>query len=84
MEEIAVERSLSPVTISSHLASMYEGGEMLDIDEWVSPEECDLIQGALSLFEEPFQQRRYSDHFEGRYNYDKIRWAIADWRRSGK
>ena len=84
VEEIAVERSLSPVTISSHLATMYEGGEMLDIDEWVSPEECDLIQGALSLFEEPFQQKEIFDHFEGRYNYDKIRWAIADWRRSGK
>ncbi|MBK6995809.1 MAG: hypothetical protein IPH31_13080 [Lewinellaceae bacterium] len=47
---------------------MYERGELLDISRWVSPEECDLIQGALSLFEEPYQMKAIHEHFGERFN----------------
>lgn len=81
IEEIAEMREVSTLTIVSHLAAMYERGEMLDIGQWVSPEECDVIQGALPLFEEPYQMKAIFEHFNERYNYDKIRFAIADARR---
>lgn len=82
VEEIAQIRQISTMSVMNHLAQMYERGETLDIGRWVSPEECDLIQGALPLFEEPFQMKAIFEHFGERYNYDKIRFAIADYRRS--
>jgi ATP-dependent DNA helicase RecQ len=82
VEEIAEIRQMSTLTVLSHLATMYERGEMLDIGQWVSPEECDIIQGALPLFEEPYVMKAIFEHFNERYNYDKIRFAIADYRRS--
>jgi ATP-dependent DNA helicase RecQ len=81
VEDIARKRGLTTTTILAHLATMYEHGEMLDISPWIDPEECDMIQGALHLFEEPYQLRPIMDHFDGRYSFDKIRWAIADARR---
>jgi ATP-dependent DNA helicase RecQ len=81
VEEIAEIRGMSTLTVVSHLATMYERGETLDISRWVSPEECDVIQGALPLFEEPYQMKAIFEHFSERYNFDKIRFAIADYRR---
>jgi ATP-dependent DNA helicase RecQ len=81
VEEIAELRGLSTMTVMSHLATMYERGELIDLSLWVSPEACDVIQGALSLFEEPFQMKAVYEHFGERFNYDQIRWAIADYRR---
>ncbi len=80
-EKIAEMRGLSSMTVMGHLATMYERGELMDIHHWVSPEECDIIQGALPLFEEPYQMKPIFEHFQERFNYDKIRFAIADIRR---
>ncbi len=80
--EIAQERGFSPLTIMNHLATMYERGELLDISLWLSPETCDIIQGALPMFEEPYQLKPLYEHFSERFNYDEIRWAIADYRKS--
>ena len=82
--EIAEIREMSTLSVTSHLAQMYERGETLDISQWVSPDECDLIQGALPLFEEPYVLKAIHEHFEGRFDYDKIRFAIADFRRGNK
>ncbi|MCC7466682.1 MAG: DNA helicase RecQ [Saprospiraceae bacterium] len=82
VEEIAGERGFSTLTIMNHLATMYERGELLQIDQWLSPEANDIIQGALPLFEEPFPLKPIFDHFSERYSYDEIRWAIADYRRA--
>jgi ATP-dependent DNA helicase RecQ len=79
--EIAELRGISILTVMGHLATMYERGELINLEQWVSPEECDIIQGALTLFEEPFQMKALYEHFEERFNYDKIRLAIADFRR---
>lgn len=82
--EIAAARGLSPNTIMSHLATMYERGENIDILQWVTPEQMDVIQGALSLFEEPFQLKSIYEHFQETYNFDQIRWSIADFRRKNR
>ncbi len=81
IEEIAQERGLSAATVTGHLATMYERGELIDISQWASPEELDIVQGALPLFEEPYQTKAIFEHFEERMRYDAIRWAIADHRR---
>jgi ATP-dependent DNA helicase RecQ len=80
--EIAELRGISTMTVMGHLATMYERGELMDLSQWVSVEECDIIQGALPLFEEPYQMKAIHEHFGERFNYDKIRFAIADFRRT--
>ncbi len=82
VEEIAELRGISTLTVMGHLATMYERGELIDLGQWVSPEECDIIQGALPLFEEPYQLKVIHEHFGERFNFDKIRFAIADYRRN--
>ena len=79
--DIAEKRGFSPLTILGHLATMYERGELIDIQQWVSPEECDIIQGALPLFEPLNQSKAVFDHFEGRFDHEKIRFALADYAR---
>lgn len=81
VQQIAESRAIATITVMSHLATMYERGELLDIGQWVSPEELDIIQGALPLFEEPYQLKALHEHFGGRFSYDAIRMAVADARR---
>ncbi|MCB9333640.1 MAG: DNA helicase RecQ [Lewinellaceae bacterium] len=82
IQEIARLREISPITVISHLATMYERGESVEISDWVSPEALDLIQGALSLFEEPYQLKEIYEHFQQRFSYEAIRFAIADAKRT--
>jgi ATP-dependent DNA helicase RecQ len=84
VEEIALQRGISPTTVLSHICTLYERGEPLDIHHWISAEELDVLQGALALFEEPYVLRDIAEHFQQQYPYDKIRWAIADYRRRQK
>jgi ATP-dependent DNA helicase RecQ len=84
VEEIAEIRKLSGLTVIGHIATMYERGETIDLNQWVSPEQCDLIQGALPMFEEPYQMKAIHEHFGERFNYDQIRFAIADFRRNNQ
>jgi ATP-dependent DNA helicase RecQ len=78
VEEIAQKRGLSTMSIVGHLAFMYERGEYIDIYQWVSPEELDIISGALPLFPEPYKIGEIFEHFEQKFPYDKIKFAIAD------
>ncbi len=84
VEEIAEIRNLSGLTVIGHIATMYERGETIDLSQWVSLEQCDLIQGALPMFEEPYQMKAIHEHFGERFNYDQIRFAIADFRRNNQ
>lgn len=76
-EEIARMRSISSYSVTDHLVTMYEKGEDIDLTYWVSPDEIDLIKGALPLFTPPYRLQEIFTHFEERFNYDKIRWALA-------
>jgi ATP-dependent DNA helicase RecQ len=84
VEAIAEKRNISPVTVTGHLAIMYERGELLDIHKWVQPEQMDLIQGALSLFGEPYQLKEIFEHFEHKFSYSQIQFSIADFRKRRK
>jgi ATP-dependent DNA helicase RecQ len=81
VEKVAAIRGFAPITIMGHLLYMYENGESIDIGNWVSPEAVDAIQGALPLFQTPYVLEDLREHFQGRYNWDEIKWAIADARR---
>ena len=81
INEIARAREISTTTVVSHLAVMYERGELVDFSAWASPETLDFIQGALHQFEEPYQLKEIYEHFEQRFSYEAIRFAIADAKR---
>ncbi len=81
VEEIARQRGISPTTVLGHLCNMYERGQELQINQWITPEELDIIRGALPLFTEPYAMKDIFEHFYQQYSFDKIRWAIAADRR---
>ncbi len=81
VEVIAQKRGVGLATVIHHLASWYEKGEMVDVRPWLSPEANDWVQGALSLFEEPYVLKDIYEHFHQRLSYETIRFAIADNRR---
>ena len=84
VEAIAEKRRMSPLTITGHLAIMYEKGELVDIRSWVRSEQLDLIQGALPLFGEPYELKEIYDHFEHKFSYTQIQFSIADFRKQRK
>ena len=84
VEAIAEKRRMSPLTITGHLAIMYEKGELVDIRSWVRSEQMDLIQGALPLFGEPYELKEIYDHFEHKFSYTQIQFSIADFRKQCK
>ncbi len=81
IDEIARQRGISPTTVLGHLCNMYERGQELNIHEWITAEELDIIRGALPLFTEPYSMKDIFEHFYQQYSFDKIRWAIAADRR---
>lgn len=79
--EIAERRQISVPTLMGHLVSYYEQGGEVRLSDFVSEEALDQIQGALPLFPEPYRLRDILVHFDERYTYDEIRWAIAAHKR---
>lgn len=84
VETIAGMRNMNPVTITGHLATMFERGELLEIRQWVLPEQMDIIQGALSLFSEPYPLKEIFEHFERKFSYAQIQFSIADYRKGSR
>ena len=84
VEKIAARRGFAPITIMGHLLYAYEHGGDIDISTWLSPEARDVIQGALPLFEKPYVLESIMEHFNGQYNWDEIKWAIADAERKAR
>jgi ATP-dependent DNA helicase RecQ len=77
VEEIAEQRFLSPLTISTHLIQFYEQGIITDVYQFVSAEDVQTIGEALDIFPEPYKLREIFEYFSENFSYDKIRWAIA-------
>lgn len=83
-EEIAAKRELSPITIFSHLAYLYEKGERVDIGKYVSQETLRQVSAVLQNLEEPYQLKEIFEKLEGHVEYDKIRLSIAWFNRKMK
>ncbi len=77
IEDIAVHRFLSPVTISGHLMQLYEQGEAIDPFQFITTDELAEISNGLDVFEPPYKLRELHEFFGEMFGYDKIRWAIA-------
>jgi ATP-dependent DNA helicase RecQ len=76
-QEIALKRKLGIGTIMSHLAKLYLDGETIDLYQFVSEEEVDLIAKAKLELKSPTTLKPYYDYLEEKLAYDKIRLALS-------
>jgi ATP-dependent DNA helicase RecQ len=83
IDEIALARNLNPVTIYSHLAYLYEKGEAIDIQQFVTKEEVKKVIDVLPSMSEPYQLAEVQKAIEG-LEYYKIRLALAYVNRNSK
>jgi ATP-dependent DNA helicase RecQ len=81
VEEMAAKRELSPITIISHLAYLYENGERIDLKTYVSKAEVERVAQVLATLEEPFQLKDIFERLNEEVSYDKIRMSIAWYNR---
>jgi ATP-dependent DNA helicase RecQ len=80
-ETIARRRELSPGAIYDHLARLYESGETIDIHRIVSPGEINQIDSSLRYLEKPYGLKDIFEYHNGRFDYGKIKLALAYRRR---
>jgi ATP-dependent DNA helicase RecQ len=79
--EIARKRELNPATISSHLAALYERGEAIDPDLFVSPAVVDRVAIALRYVADKTQLKPIYEYLEEDVPYDQIRFALSRLRK---
>lgn len=77
VEEIAETRNLGISTVISHLAKLYLDGIDIDVSQFISDQEVELLQKAQIELENPNALKPYFDHFEEKIGYDKIRFGLA-------
>lgn len=77
VEEIALQRKLGLGTIMSHLAKLYLDGASINLYQFISEEEVQLIAKAKIALDSPAALKPYYDHFEEKIAYDKIRLALS-------
>ncbi len=76
VDEIAMARNLNPVTIYSHFAYLYEKGENIDIQQFITKAEVKKVLDVLPSMSEPYKLTELQAAVEG-LEYHKIRLALA-------
>lgn len=79
--QIAEQRELSPITIFSHFAYLYERGENIQLGKFVSKEEVKKVLDVLPSLEQPYKMKEIFDSLKEEVSYDKIRMALAYFNR---
>lgn len=79
VEDIAERRGLTPTTIYSHFAKLYQDGEEIDVYQFITKEEVAKVLKAKDelVLETPTALKPYFDHFNGDLDYFKIRLALT-------
>ena len=73
----AEKRNLSPTTIFSHLAKLYADGKDINIYDFVTKDEVELVRKAKEALRSPETLRPYFDYFNAEMDYFKIRLALT-------
>ncbi|SDX37006.1 ATP-dependent DNA helicase RecQ [Lutibacter oricola] len=77
IDEIADRRNLKPTTIFSHLALLYTEGKDIDIYDFVTDKEVELVRKAKDELESPPALKPYYEHLNKEVEYFKIRLALT-------
>jgi ATP-dependent DNA helicase RecQ len=77
IEEIAQSRNLAPTTIFSHLTKLYESGEDIDLQKFISDADLEAVKKAKTELDEPETLKPYFEHFNETMDYGTIRIALT-------
>jgi ATP-dependent DNA helicase RecQ len=79
VEQIGESRNISPVTIYSHIAALYERGEAINIMEYIDEKEIQAVQKAIDDLQlsDLTRLKPIYDFHEGTMQYHKIRLALS-------
>ena len=77
IDEISTERKLKSPTIYSHIARLFLDGKDIDLFDFVSRKEVDLVKEAKKSLESPKTLKPYFDYFDEQLDYFKIRLALS-------
>jgi ATP-dependent DNA helicase RecQ len=77
IDEIVEKRNLSPTTIFSHLAKLYADGKDINIYDFVTAEEVEIVRKAKEALESPVTLKPYFDYLNAEMEYFKIRLALT-------
>ena len=77
VDEIATKRELSPTTIFSHISKLYQDGEDIDLTQFISNDDIELVRKAKEKLENPPALKPYFDFFKEKIPYFKIRLALT-------
>ena len=81
IDQIAKQRNLNPVTIYSHLATLYEQGFPVDLSKFVSKAEYRVIVIAIAKLGAEAKLKDLFEELKEQYEYHKIRLAIAIYKK---
>lgn len=81
--EIAQLRGLNEVTIFSHLAYLYEKGEVIELQKYINAKEIAKVRSVLPMITEPYKMSDIQKLADG-MEYHKIRLALASIAREAK
>lgn len=77
IDEIAEKRNLKSTTIFSHLALLYKEGKDIEIYDFVSKEEVEMVRKAQEKLEKPQALKPYFEYLNSEVEYFKIRLALT-------
>lgn len=76
-EEISKKRNLNEGTIFSHLVKLYEEGEEIDLNQFISEEEKEAVVAIWNQLGQPESIKEVFEALGGEVSYGAIRIAIA-------
>ncbi len=76
-DEIAAERKISSQTVYSHLAYLYQRGNISNLDEFVSWPEVEEVKKAMSIVGKMVAMKPIFEYLNESIPYHKIRLAMA-------
>lgn len=76
-EQISLQRNLNPVTIFSHLATLYEQGYDVNLFDFISKKEYAVIEKAIAKLGPDAKLKDLYELLGEAYEYHKIRLSIA-------
>ncbi|MBK8567512.1 MAG: DNA helicase RecQ [Saprospiraceae bacterium] len=77
VDEIAAQRGISPLTVFSHLAHLYEKGENVNIWAFLNKAEAQRVAEAVHDMEPPIKLQEVFTKLNEELTYEKIRLGIA-------
>ncbi|GAB3201116.1 ATP-dependent DNA helicase RecQ [Pontibacter aydingkolensis] len=77
IEQIAIQRNLNPVTIFSHIATLFEQGYDIDLYKYVSKGEYKVISKAIAKLGVDAKLKDLFEFLEENYEYYKIRLSVS-------